>query len=428
MLETDAPRDATAADIFSVLAELNQPSTLDTHEPADSELIFVGAKNSGKSTLIHALMMHDDPPQKTTVALEYRFVRNTTGRLANIWELGGGIPLSDLLRTVLLPHRAPRPLVAITLDMSEPGDALASLQIWVDAIRAHADTALKHLCNGETGALEPGALEPGDGNLEQLSNGETGDAAESGSLETGTLDASEVEEAMRRHTSARGDGDTSAGWESHEDAQRVRPVHGVALLVVAHKWDLFESRTSEAEHRQACLPLSHFAHLPLTRFFPYMTSEYVSQFDKQLATRALRYFAHLHGASLVCCEHHDRASLSRLRHVCLTHAFNSPRRTSVDLESSRCACVRATLDSFKSIGEPPCVEGSSEGSLSDEERWQRAYEAVFCQNGMKKHGKKESRDLLSMVDAEKYAEECIDVLRLEKRDELERMKKESSAE
>jgi hypothetical protein len=47
---------------------------------------------------------------------------------------------------------------------------------------------------------------------------------------------------------------------------------------------------------------------------------------------------------------------------------------------------------------------------------------------MKKHGKKESRDLLSMVDAEKYAEECIDVLRLEKRDELERMKKESSAE
>ena len=88
----------------------------------------------------------------------------------------------------------------------------------------------------------------------------------------------------------------------------------------------------------------------------------------------------------------------------------------------------ATLDSFKSIGEPPCVEGSSEGSLSDEERWQRAYEAVFCQNGMKKHGKKESRDLLSMVDAEKYEEECIDVLRLEKRDELERMKKESSAE
>ena len=57
------------------------------------------------------------------------------------------------------------------------------------------------------------------------------------------------------------------------------------------------------------------------------------------------------------------------------------------------------------------------------ERWRAAYEATFPP----KAAKKEAQDL-SLVDAEQFAEETIDVLRRQKQDELEKMRRDAMRE
>ena len=106
-------------DIFKLVADkvLEQEQERDVVAGVESELLFVGAKNSGKSTLIHSFLMKEDTP-KPTSALEYRFARRSTGEdkaVANIWELGGGSQLRCAAckkqGPQLLPvHRLPPPI------------------------------------------------------------------------------------------------------------------------------------------------------------------------------------------------------------------------------------------------------------------------------------------------------------------------------
>ena len=167
--QTYAPAAAPAAavvDIFKLVADkvADQEQERAVDAGVECELLFVGAKNSGKSTLIHSFLMKEDTPKPTT-ALEYRFARRSTGddkAVANIWELGGGSQLrcrfkikappwsvhrspasthprrptspsphsptraraatcSELLKVVLLPDRLTSCVLVITLDLSNPG-------------------------------------------------------------------------------------------------------------------------------------------------------------------------------------------------------------------------------------------------------------------------------------------------------------------
>ena len=106
-----APAAAPAVDIFKLVAdkvaEQEQERAVDAG--IECELLFVGAKNSGKSTLIHSFLMKEDTP-KPTSALEYRFARRSTGEdkaVANIWELGGGSQLRCVPNQVPPAARAP---------------------------------------------------------------------------------------------------------------------------------------------------------------------------------------------------------------------------------------------------------------------------------------------------------------------------------
>ena len=109
--------------IFKLVADkvLEQDQERDAVAGVESELLFVGAKNSGKSTLIHSFLSKEEAP-KPTSALEYRFSRRSTGEdkaVANIWELGGGsqlrcagccsIPLCCPCTARLAPTSASRP-------------------------------------------------------------------------------------------------------------------------------------------------------------------------------------------------------------------------------------------------------------------------------------------------------------------------------
>ena len=67
---------------------------------------------------------------------------------------------------------------------------------------------------------------------------------------------------------------TTEVWRTHEDNGKVRPI-GVTILIIAHKWDEFEAAFPESDYRK-------------------------------LACKALRYYAHMNGASLVCSQHKDK--------------------------------------------------------------------------------------------------------------------------
>jgi len=185
----------------------------------DTELLLVGGKQAGKSTLIHNFLMKDDTAKPTT-ALEYRFARRSTGTnnattVANIWELGGGTQLSDLLKVVVLPERISRCVVGITLDMSSPGEALETLTYWLAALRKHVEAAMAELRGSASGEAELAAI--------SARNAET--------------------------------------WAEHPDADQVRPM-GVALVIFANKWDAFEEANGETEYRKlATRTLRHLAHL-----------------------------------------------------------------------------------------------------------------------------------------------------------------------
>ena len=110
--------------------------------PSDAEM-GVGSKSAGKSSLIHAFLQKDEPPKPST-PLEYRFARKaapTGAVVANIWELGGASEMNHLLKVVLPAERLACSAVAITLDMSEPEEALQTLLHWIDEVRRHVERA-----------------------------------------------------------------------------------------------------------------------------------------------------------------------------------------------------------------------------------------------------------------------------------------------
>ena len=116
-------------------------------------------------------------------------------------------------------------------------------------------------------------------------------------------------------------------WAEHADSREVRPV-GVPVVVLGHKWDEFEANHGEPEKRK-------------------------------VLTRCLRYFCHVHGASLVCTKHKDSASKYLLRNL-LSHLVfgNVPIDTDhMQLSHLKPLFVPVCADSFKGIGNAPTVPG-----------------------------------------------------------------------
>jgi len=327
------------ADIFTLMAA--QQAEILRHEPPqrDSELLFLGSTQSGKSTLVNSFLKVEENPPKPTTALEYRFARpaDATGAasVCNVWELAGGTQLSELLKVVLLPEKLEACVVAITLDLSAPGDALETMLFWFEQIRKHVGLSLQQVA-----ASGPGG----------------------------------AEKAMALRERA------NEAWSDHPDRDDLRPL-GIPVMVFAHKWDVFEEEYGEAEYRK-------------------------------VLTRALRYFAHTNGASLMCTHHKDKSMLSIARKLINHHVFDMPALKSVQLEHNKPLVVPVTADSFAGIGPPPQVEGVISDDKGD--KWKAAFEAFFPA----KREKKDAQDQAVMVDAEQFAEETVDDLRRAKQEEL----------
>eukprot|EP01065_Artemidia_motanka_P029921 TRINITY_DN3597_c0_g3_i1.p1 TRINITY_DN3597_c0_g3~~TRINITY_DN3597_c0_g3_i1.p1 ORF type:complete len:413 (+),score=125.59 TRINITY_DN3597_c0_g3_i1:89-1240(+) len=109
------------ADLWQNIAQAGSSST---HETQEINVLVIGSKGSGKSTLIQRFIKRDDSsaPRPTT-ALEYSHGRKEEGKktqIVHFWEIGGGPELHSLMDVVLTPENIHTAVVAIVCDLSEP--------------------------------------------------------------------------------------------------------------------------------------------------------------------------------------------------------------------------------------------------------------------------------------------------------------------
>eukprot|EP01064_Diplonema_japonicum_P014250 TRINITY_DN2181_c7_g1_i1.p1 TRINITY_DN2181_c7_g1~~TRINITY_DN2181_c7_g1_i1.p1 ORF type:complete len:372 (+),score=91.29 TRINITY_DN2181_c7_g1_i1:45-1160(+) len=93
-------------------------------EGQDINVLVVGSKKGGKSTLIQKFVKRDDPSQpKPTTALEYCHGKREEGKktqTAHFWEVGGGSELHMLMDVAISPENIHTLVVVIVLDLSNP--------------------------------------------------------------------------------------------------------------------------------------------------------------------------------------------------------------------------------------------------------------------------------------------------------------------
>ena len=88
----------------------------------------------------------------------------------------------------------------------------------------------------------------------------------------------------------------------------------------------------------------------------------------------------------------------------------------LQLSHDRPLVIPASADSFAGMGKPPTIQGVISDLTAD--KWKAVYEEYFPP----REEKSEKQDL-NMVEAEQFAEEAIDALRRQKRDELVKLRK-----
>ena len=116
---------------------------------ADTNVLVVGSKGSGKSTLIARFLKPDDQDlSKETMGLDYVFARRvSTGaqekQVAHIWELGGGEDQANLMDAVITPENLRNFVCVICVDLSQPSSVLDTLVFWMDRVRTRVDNCLR---------------------------------------------------------------------------------------------------------------------------------------------------------------------------------------------------------------------------------------------------------------------------------------------
>lgn len=120
-------------------------------KPQEHVLIVCGAKGGGKSTFVNGFLNpNKEGTIKPTTALEYSYGRKSRGTVkdvVHVWELGGGLKLKDMLMVPITPANMSDVAVCITIDLSEPGAALSSLEQWLSLIREqYAALVKEYVC------------------------------------------------------------------------------------------------------------------------------------------------------------------------------------------------------------------------------------------------------------------------------------------
>lgn len=115
-----------------------------------ANFIFVGPRNSGKSTLLNLGLGKEGEAPKPTNALDYMYTRTSIksmsdASLSNFWELGGGRSLVKLLDLAITPERLADTIIFVVLDLTRTSKVVDDAFYWVELIRSRIDAALTKL-------------------------------------------------------------------------------------------------------------------------------------------------------------------------------------------------------------------------------------------------------------------------------------------
>ncbi|KAK4469259.1 hypothetical protein MN116_006576 [Schistosoma mekongi] len=116
---------------------------------AETTIIFAGNKGSGKSTIINRFLERNESP-KPTLALDYTYGRKGIGNfltkaVSQIWELGGGLKLSDLLGVVITPNNILSLHLILVIDLSKPEELWDTVDTLLNSVSARVDQMLNRL-------------------------------------------------------------------------------------------------------------------------------------------------------------------------------------------------------------------------------------------------------------------------------------------
>ncbi|CAI2725916.1 unnamed protein product [Schistosoma spindalis] len=128
---------------------IKQNRTKSVQIGTENTLIFAGNKGSGKSTIINRFLEKDETP-KSTLALDYTFGRKGAGNyhtrvVSHIWELGGGIKLSDLIGVVMTPNNILNLHLILVIDLSKPEELWDTVDALLKSASARVDQILNRL-------------------------------------------------------------------------------------------------------------------------------------------------------------------------------------------------------------------------------------------------------------------------------------------
>ncbi|RXN28305.1 cytoplasmic dynein 2 light intermediate chain 1 [Labeo rohita] len=115
----------------------------DAHFPTQRTVFFMGSKAGGKTTILLRFLDRDEAA-KPTLALEYTFGRrarghNTPKDIAHLWELGGGISLSDLVQIPITADNVSSLSVVLVLDLSKPNALWETMERLLDSARSQVE-------------------------------------------------------------------------------------------------------------------------------------------------------------------------------------------------------------------------------------------------------------------------------------------------
>lgn len=175
--------------------------------------------------------------------------------------------------------------------------------------------------------------------------------------------------------------------EDHPDKEWLTPMP-IPLIIVGSKHDLFMSLETE---------------------------------KRKMICNALRFAAHVNGASLLYVSEKDETLLTRLRAILSYLAFKTtaPSRV-VTIDPARPLVVPVGTDSLSQIGPPPLPPGdvSSLSAKRPQEMWQAVLHAAFPPDATR-------QDAVDPATNPKYAEAAIDAMRAQKDEELEKYKRDA---
>jgi dynein light intermediate chain 2 len=174
-------------------------------------------------------------------------------------------------------------------------------------------------------------------------------------------------------------------WEEHPDKASLLPFP-VGLVIFATKYDVLVADVDPEKRKGLC--------------------------------KALRYFSHAHGASLVCTSTKDKASLNTMRNVLRQMLFGVTPKGGIgdQLDPSKPVCILAGKDNLQSIGAP-------HGTNGGEQAWRDLCAHMFPDtNPAAKGGKRSEADQVS-EELPKHSESGIDGMVEQRLEELQQYRR-----